>query len=186
MQKRHLILNDDRSWSWRISPGSDQILEEFFIMEGDHHFTAITERDEEGNYLVIQPGNAPGFLLFGEEIGNVEGIMEVQVAGFDGIVKMIHHYRNPENYQYLKLENGRLSQGQMVHGDDNMLAEESVSTENWITLRVSASGTHFYGFKDGQTITHTHDDEMEPGLTGISFEGDGNLKIRRIEYRPLN
>ena len=180
------VLDDDRSWSWRIAPGSDQILEEAFIMEGDHRFTAMTERDEESNYLVIQPGNEPGFLLFGEEIGNVEGILEFHVANYNGTVKMVHHYRDPENYQYLKLENGRLSQGQMIRGDDNMLAEERVSTENWITLRVSASGTHFYGYKDGQNITHTHADEMEPGLTGISFYGAGNLKIRRIGFQPLN
>jgi hypothetical protein len=60
-----------------------------------------------------------------------------------------------------------------------------VENDDWNTFRVAVNGRYFYGYKNGKTIVHTHADEMEAGESGISFKGNGTVKIRLIEFRNI-
>jgi len=73
----------------------------------------------------------------------------------------------------------------MIGGSDNALGTGQIDPAGWYTLRVAASGAHYYGYQNGRTIVHTHDDEMEPGRTGIAISGDGTVKVRLIEFRNV-
>jgi len=44
---------------------------------------------------------------------------------------------------------------------------------------------HYYGYQNGQTVVHTHDDAMDAGSTGIAIKGDGTLKIRLVEFKSI-
>lgn len=178
------VVDDNGSWRWLISRGADQILSEAFILSGETNFSASVQEDAEGYFLEVQPANEPTFLLFDESYQGIEGRADLNLVSFDGTVMLVHHFQSEDQYQYLKVENQTLYQGQMLNGEDHVLASGSVETGDWFSLRVFVSGTHFYGYKNNQTITHTHGDEMPAGRTGIAFSGDGSIGIRSIEFKP--
>lgn len=179
-------LQEDGSWRWMIRPGSQEIVRDQFSIAGFEEFNYEVETEDEGSYLLVEPGPDSTYLLFGGDIANVEGTVEVNLADFSGRFSLIHHFRNPSRYQYVRLENSLFSQGQVIDGVDNVLASDEVNETGWMTIRVSAAGTHFYGYKGGQSVTHTHGDEMQSGLTGMEFSGSGKLKIRRVGFQALN
>ena len=177
-------LHDDGSWIWRIGPGSDQALNDNFRIEGSDQFTA--EIAQEGRIYHLEfTTYEQSFLLFDQSFSSIDGRAEINTDEFDGEFALVHHYQNSDNYQYLKLNGSQLSQGQVRNGANNVLGSGQIDASGWYTLRVTASGAHYYGYQNGRTIVHTHDDEMQPGITGIAIQGIGTLKIRLIEYRNV-
>jgi len=179
-------LQEDGTWMWMIRPGSQNILRDQFSIVGFEEFNVDVESSGEGSYLLIEPGHDSTYLLFGKNIEDVEGTVELNLAEYSGRFSLIHHFRSPSRYQYVRIEDGLFSQGQVDGGVENVFASDEVNVVDWMTIRVSSAGTHFYGYKDGQPITHTHGDKMQPGLTGMEFNGSGKLKIRRIGFQALN
>ncbi len=180
------LLEEDGSWVWRINPGADLALYEAFSLHGDSDISAEVARVDGANQLDLTPGEEQSYFLYGEPIRSLDGRMELNAADFDGEIMLVHHYHDPDNYQYLKLSGSQLTQGRVENGTDNILQSEEIDVDSWLTIRVTADGRHFYGYKNGQTITHTHADEMEPGLTGFSVRGDGKVAIRYIEFQSVN
>lgn len=178
------VTGDDGSWRWQISRGADQILSDVFAVSGESNFTASVEDDDEGIYLEFQPGENQSYLLFDEAFQNLEGRIELNTDSYHGNVMLVHHFQDEENYQYLKIEDQTMYQGQMLDGEDHLLDSGDIETDGWFSLRVLVSGTHFYGYINNQTITHGHNDEMPSGLTGFSFHGEGPVGVRSIEYQP--
>ena len=122
------------------------------------------------------------FIHTGGDLATIDGRAEVNLSDFDGDFMLIHHYTDSENYQYIRISGSELQQGQVVNGSDNVLGSGSINWDGWSTFRVTASGRHFYGYQNGNTVVHTHDDEMEAGKTGIAFSGSGEVKIRLVEF----
>jgi len=179
------IVSEDGSWSWRSGPVSHQVIRDTFTIIGDEDFNAQTGRDGENTHIEIEPGNAESFLVFGEPVESIEGTLEVNTEQFYGEIKLIHHFRDEFNYQFLKLKDDELIQGQIVNGNEKILQTGRIDANGWLTLRVSAAGTHFYGYNNQQTVTHTHGEEMDSGLSGISFLGGGLIKIRYIGFQVI-
>lgn len=100
---------------------------------------------------------------------------------------LIHHNQSPETYQYLRLTDSRLEQGQVRNGSDNVLGSGQIdaSGKNWQSIRVKANSGHYYGYSDQQSVLHTHDDALPAGGTGIALSGEGNLKIRLVKFESL-
>ncbi|MGF1670057.1 MAG: DUF2231 domain-containing protein [Balneolaceae bacterium] len=178
-------LHDDGSWIWRVGPGADDILGEAFTIEGSTGFTADAGRADGIHHLNLYSSEEPTYILFGEVINSVDGRIELNLDDFEGEFALIHHYQNPSTYQYVKLSGSELSQGQMIEGSDIVLASGEIDTSSWYTLRVTASGGHFYGYRNGQTVVHTHADQMEPGRTGVMIRGEGAVRIRLVEFSSI-
>jgi len=179
-------LREDGSWIWRIGAGADQALAESFSIEGRDEVQASIERDDGRNHLELTATEEMVFLFTGGDLSVIDGRAEVNLSDFDGNFLLIHHYTDNENYQYIRITGSELQQGQMVNGSDNVLGSGQIETDGWSTFRVTASGQHFYGYQNGNTIVHTHADELEPGKTGIAFNGSGEVKIRLIEFGAPN
>jgi uncharacterized membrane protein len=175
-------LRDDGSWIWRVGPGVDEILADAFIIDGSTNFTAESGRADGIHHLNLQAGDEASYILYSEAMRSVDGRIELNTEDFEGEIALIHHYRDPSTYQYLRLSGSDLSQGQMINGSDNLLGADQINTSGWYTLRVTASGGHYYGYQNGRTIVHTHEDELEPGRTGIAISGNGTVKVRLIEF----
>ena len=177
--------HDNGSWTWRIGPGADRALEEYFTIDGSEpERTALTQVD--GRYqLHLEAGEVTSILLFGDAIRNVDGRIELNTEEFNGEFALIHHYQDPENYQYLRLIDSEVSQGQILDGSDNVLGSGEIDASGWFTLRVTASGRHFYGYHNGQTIFHTHADEMNLGRTEFLIRGGGTVHIRLVEFQSV-
>ncbi|TVQ06112.1 MAG: hypothetical protein EA359_01590 [Balneolaceae bacterium] len=175
-------IRDDGSWIWRVGPDAGEILSEAFTLEGNTGFMADAGRSHGIHHLNLHAGEESSYILFGDVIRNLDGRIELNTEEFEGEIALIHHYQDPSTYQYLRLSGSELSQGQFIDGSDNVLGAGQIDTSAWYTLRVTASGRHFYGYRNGQTIVHTHAGEMEPGKTGFMFSGSGVVKLRLVEF----
>jgi len=173
-------------WYWSPGPLNKEDIQEAFTIEGDDGFSVISGRENGRRHVSFQPGNGASFLLFGEPMKAVEGLAEINTEQFQGSVMIVHHFRDTESYQYLKVQNDILTQGQVINGRDEVLQSGSIDTDGWITLRVSAAGTHFYGYKNNESITHTHGREMQEGLAGFAFSGSGTLQLRMVEFSRMD
>jgi uncharacterized membrane protein len=175
-------VHEDGSWTWRISAGSHQALAEAFTIEGADDLQASTGREDGRIYLELSAADELTFIHTGGILAAVDGRAEVNLSGFDGDFLLIHHFTDSENYQYIRITGSVLQQGQMINGSDNLLGSGSINRDGWNTFRVTASGQHFYGYQNGNTIVHTHNNEMEAGKSGIAFAGLGVVKIRMAEF----
>ena len=175
-------VRDDGSWIWRIGAGADQVITESFSIEGAETIDASTGRDDGRIHLELSATDEKAFLYTAGDLSAVDGRAEVNLTDFNGELLLIHHFTDSENYQYIRISGSELQQGQMVNGSDNVLGSDQIETDGWSTFRVTASGRHFYGYQNGNTIVHTHADEMEAGQTGFAFAGTGEVKIRLIEF----
>lgn len=176
-------IRDDGSWIWRINTGADQALTESVSIEGADNIQASTEKEEGRTHLEISDPEEILFITTGGDLSDIDGRAEVNLQDFNGEFMLIHHYTDTENYQYIRITGSELQQGQIVNGSDNVLGSGQIEENRWSTFRVTASGPHYYGYQDQQTILHTHDDELESGQTGIAISGSGTVKIRLIEFR---
>ncbi|MCC5941148.1 MAG: hypothetical protein LAT80_02310 [Balneolaceae bacterium] len=178
-------LRDDGSWIWRVGPGADDILTEAFTIEGSTDLFADAGRTDGIHHLELQAGAEASYILLGEAMSSVDGRIELNTEEFEGKIALIHHYQDPSTYQYLRLSGSELSQGQMIGGSDNVLGSGQIETSGWYTLRVTASGGHYYGYRNGQTVVHTHEDELEAGRTGVMIRGEGTVRILLVEFSSI-
>lgn len=179
-------LKEDGSWSWLPGPESASAVEEVFNIQGSGEFSLRTDRINGRYHLSVKPSGDYTYLVIGENMKSVEGLMEINIEQFSGAVMLLHHFTDTDNYQYLKLKDDKLIQGQVLDGNERVLQSGSIDTNGWITLRLSAAGTHFYGYRNSESVTHTHGEEMQEGLTGFAFGGNGKLLVRSIEFNRLD
>lgn len=175
-------IREDGSWIWRIGAGADQVITESLSIDGVESIDVSTGRDDGRNHLELTATEEMAFLFTGNDLNTIDGRAEVNLDDFDGVFKLIHHYRDSANYQYIRISGSELQQGQMVNELDSVLGSGRVDTGGWTTFRVTASGRHFYGYQNGNTVVHTHDEEMRPGKAGIALRGSGEVKVRLIEF----
>ena len=182
-------LADDGSWRWRIAPGSEQILGDAFQwLKGSPQDAGfeLTEGGDGNHALSIDARGSELMFVLQHEIEAVEGRFLINTDDFDGSISLVHNVLEADTYQYLKLHNETISQGQMMDGEDDRLGDNSVGASGWKEVRVQASGGHFYGHVDGEQRVHTHAPQMDPGYTGLLIEGNGILQIRRVSFDSLD
>ncbi len=178
-------IREDGSWIWRIGAGAEEALTEYFSVDGDTGIEADTGRDDGRTHLELSAPAEMTFIHTGGDLRTIDGRIEINLSEFDGDFKLIHHFSDSDNYQYIRMSGSELQQGQIVNGSDNVLGSDRIESDGWHTFRVTASGRHFYGYQNGNTIVHTHADELEPGTTGFAMNGEGTVKIRLVEFRSL-
>lgn len=181
-------IEENGSWSWRIVPGAEtRILEDVTWLSGDPDAVQFQLNEEDGrhNLSLTLEEEQELILVLEQEIGSVEGRILMLPDDFDGQISLLHNVRDAEHYQYLRYENGRMEQGQMLNGEDNMLGSGNTAKTGWIEMRVQASGGHFYGHVNGEQILHPHATQMEPGNTGLKLKGSGSFRFRQISFEAI-
>jgi uncharacterized membrane protein len=179
-------IQDNQSWVWRIGQASDQTLAESFTIHSDQELSAVTKYEDNRIHLEIEAPESETFVTLNNNLSAIDGKIEVNLDQFVGTFMLVHHFENTANYQFLRVIGDKMEQGQKRNGMVNTLGSRPVVRYGWNTMRVTASGQHFYGYQNEKTILHTHSNEMDPGSTGFAFEGTGTIKIRMIEFLNLN
>lgn len=175
-------VSEENGWIWRIAPGADQVIYDAFTIDSENELQAETAQSGGITHLNLRADGNPVFMIYPGSYSAIDGRAEVSLSDFEGEFKLIHHYQNSENYQYLRVSGREMSQGQMINGSDNVLGRGAIPSDEWQTIRVTASGAHFYGYSGGSTVVHTHADEMTAGDTGIYFKGAGSIRIRTLAF----
>lgn len=176
---------DDGSWIWRFGVGSDELLSQSFNIVGDNNFQSEIAREVDRTHLELVAPEGAVFFYTGGNLRTIDGRVEVNLTDFTGSFKLIHHFTDTNNYQYIRINNSELQQGQIINGEDSVLGSGQVESDGWHVFRVTASGRHFYGYQNDRTIVHTHADELVEGKTGFSIYGNGTIKIRVLEFKSL-
>lgn len=181
-------IGENSSWTWRIVPGAEtRILEDFSWLSGNTDSVQIQryEEDERHDLSLTIEEDQEIILVLEQEIGALEGNIQMLPDDFDGQISLIHNVTGTENYQYLRFNNGLVELGQMLNGVDNLLSSGNTTQAGWIEMRVQASDGHFYGHINGEQILHAHASQMEPAFTGLKLKGSGTFRLRQISFEAL-
>ncbi|MCO6359193.1 hypothetical protein [Roseivirga pacifica] len=158
-----------------------------------HYITGATQNiapkmvETEGvSTLELTADGTPTAFVFHKTYGNIGMIAAVDPSNFNGTLKLIHHAKSTENYEFVSINGNHLKLGRIVNGKETIFDEgDFESTSGWINLRASAAGTHFKGYLNDKMVTHGHGDKMPNGFVGIMLEGTGKLMLRSIEIAQL-
>jgi len=154
----------------------------FVIGSADNLGAAVS-----GNSVTLNPsGNATAF-VFHNKLGNIGGEVSYMLHGFKGDIKLVHHFKDAQNYEFVSVNGNRMKLGRVVNGKEDLFDEKSfeAGSSDWVQLRVSAAGSHFKGYIGDEVITHGHGDELEPGYVGMMINGTGSLMVRDMKVTVL-
>ena len=166
------------------------------LISRDFHFIAgdldqinpevLKEGGTDFLQLTTQEANQAAF-VFHNTLGNVGIAVTLKRSGFKGNLKIIHHAQDGGTYEFVSINENDMSLGRYIGGVEDLFDRKKFEADEneWITIRVSAAGTHFKGYLGDRNITHGHGDELEAGYVGIMLEGTGSVGIKTIEVTPL-
>lgn len=190
------IVNDDGSWKLIAGRNTINILNEKFIQVGGSIDDLSPVYNSRDSSLVLQSHkdtNETGF-IYNSNLENVEVIAEINLDNFDGELRLVHHYINKNNYDFLGLltdlakeDNLReISLSRKSNGKTEIMEQEEFQTKGWIEIKVVSSGSHFRGYINNELLVHGHGGEPEPGNTGLILSGYGSIKLRTINATVLD
>ena len=169
-------------WRWEPAPGAG-LPAAFDVLEGDAEALHVTA--EGDSVVVLHLDRGPVLLVAGEPAAGTQLDARLDASGFDGSVRLVHHLRDPECYDYLGLESGDAVQGRVAEGGETVFDRGAVTARGPVRLRVVGLGTHFRGYADGAMVTHGHGDAAPAGRAGLRLDGSGRLRLYDLEMTPL-
>lgn len=144
----------------------------------------IVRDAERGEILALHP-KASSLGVAGKALVSVQGDLELNASDFSGKVMIVHHVQDSRNFNFLALEGGEVSLGEVRDGETQIHDKDNISTEGWIAVRVVSDKTHFRGYVDGKMKVHGHGKEPSPGRVGIFVEGAGTLLLDYLSVTSL-
>lgn len=175
---------EDGSWQWAPGAGARHVLEEEFrFLEGSLEDLHIDEAQDSLLPLSLQGGSA--LFVMGDALASIQADILLNVEQFDGSVRLVHHVQDPQNYDFLALEEGMIRQGRMKDGAMNVFEEETQAASGWLAMRAVSDGRHFRGYVGEEMRVHGHDNPPEPGPVGLRLEGTGTVLLKSINVQSL-
>ncbi len=165
---------------WTFSDADEDIFANSF------HFVMGSAEDLDasasGGSVTLNSNGNPATFVFHNKMGNVGGEVSYMLHGFKGDIKLVHHFKDAQNYDYVSVNGNQMKLGRIVEGENKIFDEKEFNTETsgWTQLRVSAAGSHFKGYIGGETITHGHGDELEDGYVGLMINGTGSIMLKDL------
>ena len=181
------VFEDDGSWDWRITEGADAALKESFTwLEGDPDAVGIeVVENDDGPALELSGIDGRIMVVIGDDLEGVEIEGDLNTDGFDGTTALIHNVTSSANLHYWRQSGDTFAQGRLVDGDDDVQDEERLDASGWFSMRATGVDGHFYGYVNGETVTHTHTPTPDAGQTGLLLEGSGTVKLRRMTVQAI-
>jgi len=170
---------------WSFQPGSEGVL--------GNHLTALSGRMPEAavvaasSALVLDAAGASPLILVAEpEMERVGVSVLVDLSELNGEFALVYLLRSPEQYEFLRLREGRMEIGRRDGDEETLLASEAfVPASGPHELRAVGAGTHSRGYVDGELIVHGHGSALPAGRAGLLIAGAGNVRLNNLRVRPL-
>lgn len=122
---------------------------------------------------------------FEPEFGDLQLNVWLDVSDFDGEIRLLHHVNGTQASAFEVRVGEQAGMVRLVNrGQVLDSAPRSVSGRH--ALAVNATGTHFKGIVDGESVVHGHASAVAGGRAGIELDGFGRVVIERVEIVPLN
>jgi len=184
-----VALNAEESTVWKPSgEGVELIGRDFHFIAGNvDQLNPVVMSEGGENVLQLTTSGDQAAFVFHNKMGNVGIAITLKQDGYEGTLKIIHHAQNTDTYEFVSIKGNSMSQGRIVNGIEKVFDTKSFDSTpgDWMTIRVSAAGTHYKGYLGDKNITHGHGDELDAGYIGIMTEGSGKVAIKSIEVTPL-
>ena len=172
-------------WQWR--PQSVRAwTERMTWLEGtpDTVRARLDTLDTGGGVLALTP-EAPVTFVVPDTLGAAQVTTRLNLDDFEGTVSLLHHLRNTQNYDFLRVGGSTMQQGRVADGKRTVMEESTADLSGWRNVRVVGDGTHFRGYVDGEQLTHPHGEAVGPGVVGLRLEGTGTVRLRRLSAQAL-
>lgn len=184
-----LITKKNGSWQWIIDKEADQELVEKFTWHAgnseDVKLTVDDDNQQKGKVLSIKVSGGDYLFTVGYPIEGVQTEANINLVDFNGEFKLIHHFSNMDNYDFVSVKANKMILGRQQNGEIKEFEAEGFTPEEWITLKAVGDGSHFRGYVNDKLITHGHASELEAGQAGFSFNGTGTIFIKKIEITSI-
>ena len=169
---------------WSLAPSGARALahERIQWLEGDP--SMATTADAGGGVTFELDGGSLMFVVE-ETIDDVQFTVDVDRSEFAGRVTLLHHLEDGNTYDHLTLSDEGAVLGRVEDGVGRAFDQGSASYDGWMSVRVTGDGTHFRGYVDDRMIVHGHGDPLPAGRVGLRIEGEGIVRIRRLQARAL-
>jgi len=126
------------------------------------------------------------YFLAGGPITDIELSAVVNLAKFKGQFFLIHHFSNPNNYDFFGIDASSARLGRVVDGATKLLNETAIKTPGPVTLKAVGSKGHFRGYIDKILQNHGHGAELPAGKAGFFIKGKGIIRIKSLKATALS
>jgi uncharacterized membrane protein len=149
---------------------------------GDAKLTSLERKSEQvGSEISLALNGQEVLLVLPDIFTDLEFTARLNRDEFHGTVRLVHHVMNAQNYDFLEVDNRRVTQGRVSEGKLKDFDNSESPASGWISLKVVSSTGHFRGYVDQNMVTHGHGPELSPGKLGIYAQGTGTLRFADLQ-----
>lgn len=181
------IQKENGDWTWQMNENSvADLIRNFHWIEGavNNLTPEITKANDEF-YLKLNTSNGSNTFVTHNNYQNVQVDYYIDLSAFEGEIKLIHHFVDIQNYDFLSFNtSGDVTQGRVINSEHKIFDEKKDISDSKF-FRVVANDTHFRGYINKEMAVHGHGDAPRSGSVGLNIEGEGSILISRIELSQL-
>lgn len=181
------VTKENGDWTWNINSASvSDLINKFHWVKGNVQILkpAITQTDPAR--LRLRAAEQEAMFITHDTYQNVQIDYYLNVNDLNGKVEFVHHYQDPNNYDFVSLNtNGEIIQGRVENGEEVIFGENLFDPNGELFIRVVGDGTHFRGYVNREMKVHGHGDAPQRGSVGLMIQGDGSLLLSKIEMTQL-
>ncbi len=187
-RSNNLVQLEDGTIEWEVREDALWILKKMLRWnDGEMHKVITSIRKDRQNNPVLSfilQNNSTQF-LFPEKFASISLEAVVDAKGFQGGLFLVHHFLDSLNYDFLRVEQGKMSLGRLVQGRVKILSSKPVDLNGWTTLKVVGTKGHFRGYLNGELVVHGHGKDYPPGEAGLLLQGRGEVLLKKVVVKPL-
>lgn len=183
------IRKKNGDWVWQMSANSvNDLNEHFHWLEGDmEQLNPTVSIADNKTYLSFDlSDHISNFFVTHSGYENIQVDIYLDMASFNGEVKIAHHVQDFQNYDFVALtSDGEISQGRITNNQIKLFDEKKFQNDGLKFIRVVSDGTHFRGYINKEMVVHGHGDKPKAGSIGLKVNGHGKLLIQKTELAQL-
>ncbi len=177
------LQDETGSWTWTPEEGADLLLNASFqFIQGTA--ADLNMNASESGGVRMTPSETVLMIVPGA-LESLAAEIRLDVSGFTGTVRLVHHMQDAHTYDFLEIAQGRLRQGRLSEGEETIFDEATIDTPSWISLRAVSDGTHFRGYANDELLTHGHGSKPLAGPVGLYFDGHGEVLLSQLSATVL-
>jgi hypothetical protein len=178
------ITKSSTGWKWRVDDG-EAFQKQFQMMFGNKDDVLVGRDHSEKGGLTLQTNDAPVLFVAGSSVKNVQYDLRINLDAFTGPVQLAHHVLDAKNYNFMSVDDAKVTLGRVENGKMRIEDQSSVSQTGWLDVRVVSDGTHFRGYINKKMVVHGHGTEPKPGRVGLFLHGTGILMVDDFDVQVL-
>ena len=136
--------------------------------------------------LALQVDDARVFFAIPQPLGDVEVGVDLNLDEFDGTVRIAHHVRGANYYDFLGFDGRRLLLGRLEGQQLRTYDTRGYAVDGWRRLRVVGRGTVFRAFVEDRMVVNGEGTVAGEGTVGLYLNGTGTVRLREMEASAIS